>query len=170
MSKFCSLVYISVTRYRIDHERLIFAFVQAGNVVYLLDSMRPISVNAPLPSASNPPDMASYHTLAVLLFNPPRVAAQSLLCTDHGRLYILFNLDVAYAAPTALIAPMNKHTAIAFGPSVTFSITSSLPFPSVSSPSCSSGCLPGSSISKTIMLMNVPTNCGSVVNKLRIPR
>lgn len=33
-------------------------------------------------------------------------------------LYMSCSLLVAYAAPTLLNAPMNKHTAIAFGPSV----------------------------------------------------
>lgn len=62
-----------------------------------------------------------------------------------------------------LMAPMNKQTAMALGPSVLW---------------CSDGCasvansglFPGSRMLNTIMLMNVPMNCGSVVYMFRIPK
>jgi hypothetical protein len=73
--------------------------------------------------------------------------------THHCRSLSFF---VAHAAPTVLIAPINKQTEMAFGPS-----PSRRSFGTASS--ANSGLFPGSRILNTIMLINVPTNCGSVV-------
>lgn len=76
--------------------------------------------------------------------------------------WILFNLRVASTAMQAEQAPMKRHTAIAFGPSVEFC--------SSFGASLSSGLLPGSNIENTTHDMPVPTNCGRVVYKFIMPR
>ena len=75
---------------------------------------------------------------------------------------ILPNLRVATAARHAEHAPINKQTAIAFGPSV--------PWCSSGGPSLNSGLLPGSRMEKTTQEMPVPMNCGSVVYRFMMPR
>lgn len=68
--------------------------------------------------------------------------------------YNVLNFLVINEATTVLIAPMNKQTEIAFGPVTLGCVSSSPP---------SSRLLPGSRTANTIMDINVPTNCGSVV-------
>ncbi|KAH9860163.1 hypothetical protein IAQ61_011947 [Plenodomus lingam] len=83
--------------------------------------------------------------------------------SHHNLPCILPNLLVAATATQAEQAPINKQTAIAFGPSFRAAV-------SATAPSLSSGLLPGSRIEKTIQLMAVPTNCGSVVYRFMMPR
>lgn len=75
----------------------------------------------------------------------------------------LLNLLVTNAETIVLSAPMKRQTEIAFGPvGAAGGVTLS------SAPN--SRLLPGSSRAKTIMEMKVPTNCGSVLYTLRIPK
>jgi hypothetical protein len=78
-----------------------------------------------------------------------------ILCT-------LPNLLVATTATHAQHAPINKHTAIPFGPSV--------PWCSSAGASLSSGLFPGSRIENTAHDIPVPTNCGKVVYRFMMPR
>lgn len=106
--------------------------------------------------------------LTVMRYNLPRgLAPFRSSWSPANALYLTNpNLLVAQAAPIELKAPTNRQTAIALTPSA-FPV----PLPAPASPSpASSACFPGSRIAKTHILINVPTNCGSVVYRFKIPR
>jgi len=92
--------------------------------------------------------------------HPPSPSAQT--SHTHQRPCILPNLLVAPTATQAEQAPINKQTAMAFGPSgLLFSRTDA---------SLNSGLFPGSNTEKTTQLIPVPTNCGNVVYRFMMPK